>query len=61
MASLGAFLAGVVFLALVLFVPVLSRLFEVSVLTGEQLGAILVLALIPTVVIQYGKIRNKNQ
>ena len=61
MASLGAFVAGIVFLALVLFVPFLSRLFAVATLTGGQLGAIIILALIPTVIIQYGKIKNHNQ
>ena len=60
MASLGAFIAGVMFLALVLFVPVLSRLFAVSALTGGQIGAIVILALIPTVIIQYGKFKNNN-
>ena len=56
MASLGAFFAGVAFLALVLFVPFLSSLFAVSALTVAQLGAIVGLALIPTIIIQFGKV-----
>ena len=61
MASLGAFLLGVVFLALVLFVPFLSDLFAVSALNIAQLGTILGLALMPTVLIQYGKIKNHDK
>lgn len=52
MASVWAFTAGVVFLLLVLFVPVLSSLFAVSVLSPAQIGAILGLAFLPTLVIQ---------
>lgn len=52
MASVWAFTAGVVFLLLVLFVPVLSSLFAVSVLSPVQIGAILGLAFLPTLVIQ---------
>lgn len=51
-ASVGAFAAGVVLLVLVLFVPVLSRLFVVSALTLAQMGTIVGLAVIPTIVIQ---------
>ena len=61
MASLGAFVAGVLFLALVLFVPFLSNLFEVVTMTTGQIAAVVVLALIPTVIIQYGKIKDNNQ
>jgi len=50
--SLAALGAGVVLLALVLFVPFLSKVFLVSSLTGIQLGSILGLALLPSVVIQ---------
>lgn len=54
--SVGAFFAGVTLLVLVLFVPILERLFSVSPLTGGQLGTILVLAFIPTVLIQLIKV-----
>lgn len=54
--SVGAFFAGVALLVLVLFVPILERLFSVSPLTGGQLGTILVLAFIPTVLIQLIKV-----
>ena len=50
--SLAALSAGVVLLALVLFVPFLSKVFLVSPLTGAQLGSVLGLALVPSVVIQ---------
>ena len=55
--SVLAFLAGVVLLLLVLFVPGLNTLFAVSPSFGlTQLGQIAVLALLPTVVIQIVKI-----
>ena len=50
--SLAAFAAGMVFLNLVLFLPVLKRLFLVSSLTSGQYGAIYLLAVIPTILIQ---------
>ena len=54
--SLGAFAAGVLLLALVLFVPVLRRMFSVAALSGGQLGMIVILALIPTIIIQILKL-----
>lgn len=54
--SLGAFAAGVILLALVLFVPVLRRLFSVSVLSWTQLGMVLLLAFMPTLMIQISKV-----
>lgn len=59
MASVYAFLAGIVLLLLVLFVPFLRGLFEVSVLDLSQILAIFGLALAPTVVIQIWKIIRK--
>lgn len=56
MASVWAFLAGVVFLAAVLFVPALRGLFAVATLSWGQLGTIVVLAIIPTIIIQVCKI-----
>lgn len=56
LASVGAFAAGIVLLALVLFVPFLRKLFAVSALSAGQLGMILLLALIPTIVIQFVKV-----
>ena len=53
--SLMAFGAGVLLLALVMLIPPLARLFEVSALTGGQLGCIVLLALLPTIVIQIYK------
>lgn len=54
--SLGAFGGGVCLLALVMFVPFLQKLFLVTPLDSSQLGAVCVLAVIPTVVIQAFKI-----
>lgn len=54
--SLAAFAAGIILLALVLFVPPIGNLFAVSPLNGMQLLWILILAFIPTVIIQGYKI-----
>lgn len=54
--SLAAFLAGALLLGVVLFVPVLQRLFSVIPLRGEQLGIVAGLAIIPTIVIQLFKV-----
>ncbi len=58
-ASLGAFAVGIAFLSLVLFVPFLSRLFAVATLSLAQLGYVLALAFIPTLLIQIGKLFRK--
>ena len=55
-ASLGAFAAGVVLLAAVLFIPGLTGLFQVAPLTLPLLGAIVGLAFAPTLVIQVWKV-----
>lgn len=56
-ASIWAFLAGVVLLMLVLFVPGLNTLFMVSPAFGvANLGEIVGLALIPTIIIQIAKV-----
>lgn len=54
--SVGAFAAGIVFLALVLFVPFLTRLFSVSALTLSQVGIIAGLAFTPTILIQLTRV-----
>lgn len=53
--SIYAFLAGVMFLALVLFVPILHSVFEVTALSAVQYGQIALLAFLPTVLIQIWK------
>ncbi len=60
MASVYAFIAGVVLLLLVLFVPFLKNLFEVSGIGVVQITAIVVLALIPSVIIQLEKLLKNN-
>ena len=54
-ASLGAFAAGVVLLAAVLFVPVLSSLFQVSPFTPGEIGLVVLLAFLPTLILQIWK------
>lgn len=54
--SLLAFAAGVLFLSLVLFVPFLNKLFLVVGLGGGDIATILVLAFIPTLLIQLIKL-----
>ena len=55
-ASIGAFAAGVVLLAAVLFIPGLTTLFQVAPLTLPLLGIIVGLAFAPTLVIQIWKV-----
>ena len=54
--SMGAFLCGVLLLCLVLCVPVFERLFDVAEMGIPLYGSILLLAFIPTLVIQIVKI-----
>ena len=54
--TIAAFFAGVVLLAIVLFVPVMERLFEVAALTTVQIGLVCLLAVAPTIVIQLVKV-----
>jgi len=56
MYSLYAFILGTILLNLLLFVPILQRVFSVGELNVTQIGWIYLLALIPTVLIQMGKI-----
>lgn len=58
--SLGAFVLGLILLNLVLLVPVLEPMFSVAKLTGMQYGIIYVLAFIPTLLIQVGKVIKEN-
>ena len=57
-ASIGAFFAGVVLLAAVLFIPGLNTLFEVAPFTMKEIGQVVLLAFLPTVVIQIYKVIN---
>ena len=57
-ASIGAFFAGVVLLAAVLFIPGLNTLFEVAPFTMREIGLVVLLAFLPTVVIQIYKVIN---
>ncbi|WP_313154326.1 cation-translocating P-type ATPase [Lacrimispora sp.] len=59
--SLGAFLAGVVLLSLVMFVPVLEKLFSVTPLSAGQIGIVYGLAVIPTAIIQLVKVIKENR
>ncbi|HBZ63099.1 MAG TPA: ATPase, partial [Lachnospiraceae bacterium] len=59
--SIGAFAAGTLLLAAVLFIPGLHNLFEVMPLNGTQYADILGLAVAPTIVIQGGKIIHRTR
>lgn len=54
--SIGAFISGLCLLTLVLFVPILNRMFCVVRLSGMQLLTVGLLAFAPTVLIQSGKV-----
>lgn len=56
--SVGAFFVGMILLALVLFVPAVGQLFAVSMMTWMQILKVLILAFIPTIIIQGYKIIN---
>ena len=53
--SMGAFLGGCILLGLVLCVPVFERLFDVAEMGVLMYGYILLLAFVPTLVIQMVK------
>ena len=59
-ASIAAFAFGVVLLLAVLAVPFLSRLFAVAALSMAQFGMIVILAFIPTAVIQLFRVKKKR-
>ena len=59
--SLAAFFTGVALLAFVLFVPFMRGLFMVAPLNGMQVLSLIGLALIPTILIQSGKLFSKKQ
>ena len=54
--SVAAFVVGVLLLCVVLFVPFMQKLFLVSVLSAKQLVFIFLLALVPTLIIQGGRL-----
>lgn len=58
--SIGAFVLGVLLLAIVLFVPALHGLFSVQELLPDQIITIFCLAIIPTVIIQGVKVFFEN-
>ena len=59
--SLAAFAVGTLLLTLILFVPALHGLFAVTPLTNSQYLWILLLALMPTILIQIVKIANEKR
>ncbi len=59
--SLGAFAVGMVLLNLVLFVPVLQRLFSVTPLSMGLYGCIFALAAVPTIIIQIVKVIREHR
>lgn len=59
--SLAAFALGTVLLALILFVPALHGLFAVQPLTPQEVWLIVILAIIPTILIQLVKVIRENR
>lgn len=59
--SLAAFALGTVLLALILFVPALHGLFAVQPLSGQEVWLIVILAIIPTILIQLVKVIRENR
>lgn len=59
--SLAAFALGTALLALILFVPALHGLFAVQSLSGQEVWLIVILAIIPTVLIQLVKVIRENR
>ncbi len=55
-ASIGAFFAGVALLAAAMFIPGVTRLFQISSFTGTDILAVVLLAFAPTVLIQVYKV-----
>lgn len=58
--SLAAFALGTALLVLILFVPTLHGLFAVQPLSGQEVWLIVILAIIPTVLIQLVKVIREN-
>ena len=59
--SLAAFALGTVLLDLILFVPALHGLFAVQPLTAQEVWLIVILAIIPTILIQLVKVIRENR
>ena len=59
--SLAAFALGTALLALILFVPALHGLFAVQPLSGQEVWLIVILAIIPTVLIQLVKVIREHR
>lgn len=59
--SLAAFALGTILLALILFVPALHGLFAVQPLTAQEVWLIVILAVIPTILIQLVKVIRENK
>jgi len=53
--TVGAFLAGTILLAIVIFIPFLRKLFSVANLSLGFVGLIVILAFLPTLLIQIVK------
>jgi len=58
--SIAAFVTGVAFLSLVIFVPALHKLFLVSALTLKQIFSVIWLAVLPTLLIQTKRILSER-
>ena len=59
--SLWSFMLGILLLNIVLFIPILQKVFSVANLTGNQIGTIYLLAVIPSILVQISKIVIKSK
>jgi Ca2+-transporting ATPase len=59
--SLYAFLTGIVLLALVMFVPAVTHMFGVASMSTTQVGCVIGLALVPTIIIQIIKVVREHR
>ncbi len=59
--SLYAFLTGIVLLALVMFVPAVMHMFGVASMSTTQVGCVIGLALVPTIIIQIIKVVREHR
>lgn len=58
--TVGAFFAGIVFIGVVIYVPFLRTIFEIVSLTGGQKCFIVLMAVVPTLIIQLFKLLIKK-
>ncbi len=58
--SIYAFVAGAVFLGLVIFIPGLHKLFQIQTMSTTAIGQVILLAFLPTLIIQVKRVIGKK-